>query len=114
MTSKYVPETDIDYDAVFSRGVKPYDDEDFALFKCPNCGYIYLLDYEIDNLFLDGNDLSKSINVSSIDPFICVNCRTAIPSAPWVGPNAEDRFMVTWEELADSAWSWITTQTRKG
>jgi len=105
--SKYVPETAIDYDAVFSRGAKSYDDEDFALCKCPRCGHVYLMDYEVDNLYLDGNDPSKIINVASDDPVICVTCRTPIPSGRWVGPLAEDRFMVTWEELAASAWSWI-------
>jgi hypothetical protein len=51
--SDLVPEDAINYDEVFRRGGHNVGDEDFALFKCPNCGRIYLLEYEVDTVYLD-------------------------------------------------------------
>jgi hypothetical protein len=42
-----VPETALDYEEIFARGGRNPGDEDFALFKCPSCGQVYLLDYEV-------------------------------------------------------------------
>ena len=111
--SRYVPETAIDYDAVFQRGGRNLGDEDFALFKCPNCGRIYLLEYEVDTVYLDGNDLAKRQDVT--DPsqsFCCVACGQAMPRGPWIGPKAKEQFLVTWPEIKQSAWSWIATPSR--
>jgi hypothetical protein len=51
--SDFVPEGAIDYGEVFRRGGHNFGDEDFALFKCPSCGRIYLLEYEVDTVYLD-------------------------------------------------------------
>jgi hypothetical protein len=111
--SRYVPETAINYDAVFQRGGRNLGDEDFSLFKCPNCGRIYLLEYEVDTVYVDGNDLAKRQDVT--DPsqsFCCVACQQPMPKGPWVGPKAKEQFLVTWPELKQSAWSWIATPSR--
>ncbi|MCL2310517.1 MAG: hypothetical protein FWC42_09690 [Proteobacteria bacterium] len=102
--SRYVPETAIDHDAIFRRGGENCGDEDFALFKCPTCGHIYLMDYEVDTVYLDGADLSKrgDLNVS----FFCVSCKKEMPPGPCVGTRAKEEFMVTWQELKTSPWSW--------
>lgn len=108
--SYYVPETAIDYRAVFHRGGANRGDEDFALFKCPTCRQVYLLEYEVDTVYIDGSDLSKREDVTDWNhPFRCVNCSSEVPRAPWAGPRAEERFLVTWKELEDSAWSWVAT-----
>jgi len=59
-----VPETAIDYEEIFARGGRNLGDEDFALFKCPSCGQIYLLEYEVDTAFLDADDLSRRAMLS--------------------------------------------------
>jgi hypothetical protein len=102
-----VPEEAIDYADVFRRGVCNLGDEDFALFKCPNCGRVYLLEYEVDTVYLDPNDLTRRLPVHS-DTFDCVACGLWVPDdEPWVGPRASPRFGVTWGELIQSDWQWI-------
>jgi hypothetical protein len=103
--SRYAPETAIDYEEIFRRGGRNLGDEDFALFKCPACGQIYLLEYEVDTIYLDGTDLSKRHGDSDA-PFFCAGCKNEIPPGPWIGPRAKEEFMVTWSELKASPWSW--------
>ena len=104
--SGFVPEEAIDYGEVFRRGGHNLGDEDFALFKCPNCGCIYLLEYEVDTVYLDPNDLSRRVPVFD-GSFQCVACGREVPDdEPWVGPKASPRFGVTWAELEASEWEW--------
>ena len=111
--SHYVPESAIDYESVFGCGGRNTGDEDFALFKCPNCKFVYLMEYEVDTVYLDGTDLSQREDATVINhPFVCVGCKTPFPVAAWVGPRAEERFQVTWPELAASPWSWVATPLR--
>lgn len=103
---EFVPESAIDYDEVFRRGGRNCGDEDFALFKCPRCDQVYLMEYEVDTVYLNGKDLSLRANVVS-ESFDCTNCHQTVPDdVPWVGPKASTRFQVTWEELATSDWAW--------
>jgi predicted RNA-binding Zn-ribbon protein involved in translation (DUF1610 family) len=102
-----VPENAIDYAEVFRRGGRNLGDEDFAVFKCPTCGQVYLLEYEVDTVYLDPNDLSRRLPVHS-DTFDCVTCGQRVPDdEPWVGPKASPRFGVTWGELRRSDWRWV-------
>lgn len=102
-----VPETSIDYDEVFCRGGRNLGDEDFALFKCPFCGRVYLLDYEVDTVYLDPDDLAHRIDIDE-GAFDCVGCGNRIPhDEPWIGPKAALKFGVTWAELEASRWSWV-------
>jgi predicted RNA-binding Zn-ribbon protein involved in translation (DUF1610 family) len=106
-----VPETAIDYDEVFRRGGRNLGDEDFALFKCPSCGRIYLLEYEVDTAYLDADDLSRRADVVQ-GSFDCVACGRRIPDdEPWIGPKADLKFGVTWQELEASRWSWIVRRS---
>lgn len=101
-----VPETAINYDEVFRRGGRNVGDEDFALFKCPRCGQIYLMEYEVDTVYLDPHDLSRRAPVFNTS-FNCVACGQEVPSdEPWIGPKAAPRFQVTWAELEASDWHW--------
>ena len=107
----FVPETAINYDEVFRRGGRNLGDEDFALFKCPACGLIYLLEYEVDIAYLDPHDLSRRADVDK-GAFDCVACGRRIPGdEPWVGPEAGAKFGVTWPELEASGWSWIARRS---
>src|SRR5882724_7879851 len=107
----FVPETAIDYDEVIRRGGRNLGDEDFALFKCPACGRIYLLEYEVDTAYLDPEDLSRRADVVE-GSFDCVECRRRIPDdEPWIGPKADSKFAVTWPELEASRWAWIARRT---
>jgi hypothetical protein len=72
----FVPETAIDYEEIFRRGGHNMGDEDFALFKCPNCSHVYLIDYEVDTVYLDGDDLSRRTDVVERS-FDCVKLRPA-------------------------------------
>jgi predicted RNA-binding Zn-ribbon protein involved in translation (DUF1610 family) len=102
---EFVPEEAIDYDEVFRRGGRNCGDEDFALFKCPLCGRIYLLEYEVDTVYLDARDLAKRAAVSS-QSFACMGCGELVPRGAWAGPRVNDQFRVTWRELAASDWTW--------
>ncbi len=105
--SNFVPEEAIDYDEVYRRGGHNLGDEDFALFKCPNCGQVYLLESEVDTVYLDPNELSRRVPVYD-GSFHCVSCGREVPQdAPWEGPNASPRFGVTWAELQASEWAWV-------
>ena len=103
----FVPETALDYDEAFRRGGRNCGDEDFALFKCPICGRIYLLEYEVDTAYLDPDDLALRVNVFD-ESFDCLDCGNRIPDEPWIGPKARPEFGVTWSELRVSRWSWVT------
>jgi hypothetical protein len=108
-----VPEEAIDYEEVFRRGGRNLGDEDFALFKCLRCGRIYLLEYEVDTVYLDPGDLSCRVAVHS-GPFDCVTCGEQVPEdQPWAGPRAGEKFRVTWEELRASDWAWIAKHPRR-
>ena len=102
----FVPEEAIDYEAIFARGGRNHGDEDFALFKCPLCHRIYLLEYEVDTVYLDGTDLSKRVEPAIGASFTCVQCGQSVPRGAWGGPWAEQRFRVSWSELKGSEWTW--------
>lgn len=68
---------------------------------------MYLLEYEVDTVYLDGHDLSRRVPVYDAS-FGCVQCGNIVPEdALWVGPKAPPEFAVTWEQLAASEWSWV-------
>ena len=102
----FVPDEALDEEEIFRRGGANLGDEDFALFKCPNCDRIYLMDWEVDTIYLDPHDLSRRIDLFN-KGFVCERCGVEVPSGPWTGPGASDRFRVTWGLLADSEWNWI-------
>ncbi|HXE52135.1 MAG TPA: hypothetical protein VN541_03930 [Tepidisphaeraceae bacterium] len=101
-----VLETAIDYDEVFRRGGRNLGDEDFALFKCPSCARVYLIDYEVDTIYLDADDLSRRTDASP-GSFACVACGyTFRADEPIIGPKADRKFTVTWADLARTVrWS---------
>ena len=102
----FVPEHAIDYDEVFRRGGRNFGDEDFALFKCPACRRIYLMDYEVDTVFSEPDDLA--VRVPADEGVTCFGCGTEVP-APFVGGAAPDAVRVTWDELRDSRWRWAAS-----
>ncbi len=111
--STSVPEEEFDYAEIFRRGGHNCGDEDFALFRCPFCERVYLLEYEVDTVYLDGRDLSKRISVFDCS-FTCLGCEHPIPDdKPWIGRRAAAEFQVTWEELARSDWAWCVPRLRK-
>lgn len=108
---EFVPETAISYEAIFERGGANCGDEGFALFKCPNCGHIYLFEYEVDTVYLDANDLKKRIMVLE-NSFDCLGCGEEVPQdGAWSGSCVDDRFRVTWAELNASDWAWAVRQS---
>lgn len=102
----FVPEDAIDYDEVFRRGGRNDGDEDFALMRCPRCGHVYLFEYEVDTVYLDGRDLTRRAPVSGTRSFACVGCGEMVPHGRWAGPKASPDFRVTWRQLATSDWAW--------
>ena len=107
--SDLVPESAIEYQEVFRRGGRNLGDEDFALFKCPSCGRIYLIDYEVDTVYLDPDDLSQRSAAESVDN--CVACGLPLGAGPWIGPKAHASFCVSWQDLEASRWSWIARRS---
>jgi hypothetical protein len=110
--SGLVPEQALDYTEIFRRGGKNLGDEDFALFKCPNCGQVYLIEYEVDTVYLNASDLSQRVPVYD-SSFGCVACGQQVPDdTPWIGRRQDKRFAVTWTDLAGSEWKWVAQATR--
>lgn len=110
-----VPEEVLDYDEILRRGGQNYGDEDFALCKCPHCGILYLLEYEVDTIYLDATDLSKRLPIFDYPRnFDCLRCGGSFPATgSWIGPKAPPEMQVTWAELAASDWYWATQRTRE-
>jgi hypothetical protein len=109
--SDFVPESAIDYAEAARRGADTYGDEDFALFKCPACGHVYLIDYEIEMIYPDPDDLSRRVAARITGAFDCVTCGNPFRGGEAIiGPKADPKFCVTWPELARSGWSWIARQ----
>ena len=105
--SPFVGEGEIDHAEIMSCGGANCGDEDFAVFACPHCRHVYLLEYEVDTAYLDANDLSKRVSVFNCG-FSCVSCHKEIESdTAWVGSRAPERFRVLREELLSSDWRWI-------
>jgi hypothetical protein len=108
-----VPEEALDYQEILRRGGANHGDEDFALCRCPKCGRIYLIEYEVDTLYLDPENLSRRVDLFSDPPFFnCENCGHRFPDEPWLGPRAPADMQVTWDQLTASPWRWITERTR--
>ena len=107
--SHFVSEEDIDYDEILRRGGANYGDEDFALFKCPYCQRIYLLEYEVDTVYLDPHDLSRRVVVNlGVSLFDCSTCSRRLPNETQLaGDYAPPEVRVTWEELDGSDWAWV-------
>jgi len=104
--SEFVEEDDIDCEKVLQGGGRNCGDEDFAVFWCPSCHGIYLMDYEVDTVYTDPRDLAKRIPVFN-SGFQCVACGREVPVGAWVGPRAEAGFRVRYEDMLKSEWAWI-------
>jgi len=109
-----VPEKDLDYHEIMRRGGANCGDEDFALCKCPHCDRVYLMEYEVDTLYLDAEDLSKRASVCDWPIiFDCVGCGGRFPeTGAWIGPKAPPAMQLTWQLLKASPWRWVTARTR--
>jgi|SRR5262245_22160987 len=116
IVSNAVPEDALDYDEIMRRGGANCGDEDFALCKCPHCGRVYLVEYEVDTLYVDAAKLERRVALKpSVWRWKCDGCDGAFPEmTPWIGPTAPESMQVTWQDLAASPWRWITLKTRLG
>lgn len=107
----FVAETQIDYHEIIRRGGANGGDEDFAFIRFPNCEQIYLINYEVDTVYIDANDLSRRIGFySPNDVIACVNCgKSLLAEQIWAalrsGAEALD-WQVPWEAFRQSAWAW--------
>ncbi len=109
-----VPEEVLDYAEILRRGGSNCGDEDFALCKCPHCGRVYLIEYEVDTLYLDADDLGRRESIYlGESSFVCEGCRGKFPRGAWIGLKAPATMQVTWQELAASPWRWVTARTRE-
>ncbi|MGC1272422.1 MAG: hypothetical protein WBC44_01850 [Planctomycetaceae bacterium] len=110
-----VPEGALDYKEIFRRGGANCGDEDFALCKCPRCGRVYLLEYEVDTIYLDAEDLARRASVTAYPPdFRCVECSGQFPNnGAWIGTKAPPQMQVRWQDLVKSPWRWVTIRTRE-
>ncbi len=107
-----VPELALDYDEIFRRGGENCGDEDFALLKCPRCPRIYLLEYEVDTLYTNPDDLTERVPVSDYPrSFNCISCGARFfgETGRWLSP---EEMKVSWHQLSHSPWRWVTQSTR--
>jgi hypothetical protein len=103
---EFIQDDDLDYELILDRGFRTQGDEDFAVFHCPVCKRIYLVEYEGDTLFSCPEDPSVLQSLDS--SFRCLSCENPFSSEePIIGPRANDRYGVTRDELLASTWSWL-------
>lgn|SRR5262245_9468697 len=102
---RHVEEKNLNYDEIIRRGGHNYGDEDFAVLKCPFCARIYLIDYEVDTIYLEPGDLS--VRTPVYFGFKCEGCGAYFPEPPWLGEAAPDSMRVRWEDLVRTDWAWI-------
>jgi hypothetical protein len=109
-----VPEIALDYDEIRRRGGANCGDEDFALCKCPHCGRVYLVEYEVDTLYLDPVNLDRRVGINiGVSGFCCDECGGMFPERiAWIGPKAPEAMQVTWQDLVASPWRWVAARTR--
>src|SRR5947199_5152544 len=95
-----VPEAALDYDEILRRSGANSGDEDFALCKCPHCGRVYLVEYEVDTLYLDPVNLQQRIPINiGISGFQCEGCGGEFPEKTrWIGPTAPEAMQATCEQ----------------
>jgi len=102
---KFVNEYDLNYDAIMQRiekdGGYTLGDEDFDVFRCPTCRKIYLIDYEVEAIYFDPEDLSK---MSTYSLFVCPKCSYDFRNKIILGEQADIMFRVTKMELENSKW----------
>lgn len=102
---EYINEDHIDYEKIISHlNECSYGDEDFALFKCPQCNKIYLMDYEMDTIFISAKNLHLMANGSN---FSCVVCGYSFVRKILTGDKSNDIFKVTHNEINSDEWIWI-------
>src|SRR5678815_2331914 len=104
----FVPEYAIDVDEVFRRGGKNFGDEDFALFKCPNCWQVYLIDRSADVVYVNPRDATARVPAERVKS-ACVGCGQPIPDEPLTGDAAPEAVRVTWDQLRATKWAWVAT-----
>jgi predicted RNA-binding Zn-ribbon protein involved in translation (DUF1610 family) len=110
--SEFVAESALDAIEICRRGGRNLGDEDFALFKCPQCKKIYLCDHEADTVYLDAKDLSQREDIA-FERFVCPGCSFLFPEFGWLWAGADDLpdpkygdYAVFWPELLASEWKW--------
>ena len=112
MRDDFAREEHLDYGEIYRRGGENLGGEDFALFKCPFCDCVYLMDYEVPTVYFDGLDLSRRADPTP--SFHCVGCGQRLPDdKAWVGENPAPKFRVSWELLAGSDWAWTVARLRE-
>ncbi len=110
-----VPKEALDYDEILCRGGANCGDEDFALCKCPHCGRVHLVEYEVDTLYLDPANLDRRavINIG-LSGFRCERCSGKFPERTVrIGSKAPEAVQVMWQDLSASPWRWVAAQTRE-
>lgn len=107
--SSLVLKSHLNNNAILQAGGSNFGNEEFCLFGCPNCKFVYLLELEVDTVYLDGSDLTKRFNPIDKIRFKCVNCDFKfVRNGAWVGAKAPDVMKVTFEQLRKSEWAWVT------
>ena len=104
----FVPNYAIDVEEVFSRGGRNFGDEDFALFKCPACWQVYLIDRSADVVYVNPKDVNARVPAARVAER-CVGCGAAIAEAPLTGDAAPEAVRVTWDQLRATKWAWVAT-----
>ncbi|HEY3897295.1 MAG TPA: hypothetical protein VGM54_01710 [Chthoniobacter sp.] len=103
------PRWGLDREAILARGGHNYGD--YYLYKCPKCGYPFLLECEADRNLLDLNDFKNEFNLPEAgESMPCPECGHA-----WVGgeiANHRDlvsyrNWLITPQKLHERGLDWI-------
>ena len=104
----FVPDYAIDTGEVLARGGRNFGDEEFALFKCPNCWQVYLIDHVAEVVYPDPEDLCTRVPAETVGAK-CVGCGAPLPGEIWCGSAAPEAMRVTWDQLRATGWAWVAT-----
>jgi ribosomal protein S27E len=111
VTDRLITEKDIDYKSIMLHGGANEGNEDFAFIQCPSCGHIYLIESEVDTIYLDSNNLSvRKGFYSGGDVVHCVNCGNKLTAVEiWAAIRKDigtELWQVSWKKFMLSPWNW--------
>lgn len=95
----------IDYGAVMAWiSGHTLGDENFAVFGCPRCPKVLLIEYEVGFVFPDATSPAKRTTVDDLE---CPECGNDHFPGRLIGPRAAVEYVVSVERLRASEWAWI-------
>jgi hypothetical protein len=106
---EYVTRRQVNYHAIVAKGGEQCRYGNFAFIRCPSCGTVYLVDYEVDDLYIDPTNLAHRISFVSVGDLVpCQRCPYQLLADDlWsVQKPGYEAWLVPWDVMRASPWAW--------